>query len=159
MSNKANGKSASTKTEILFYNFLGIMEKLTQKKQQTVAALKTLDTSINKISQLKKDDFFYPEVRDSLIKRFDYSVDIFWNCLKLYLEEEHGIISSTSPKEIFKVALDAQVISPPEEDELRLLIENRNLTSYAYNIELAESISSVIPLHYQVMKNIMNKLS
>lgn len=135
------------------------MEKLAQKKEQTLAAFKTLEDVINKFAQLKKDDFFYQEVRDSVIKRFEYSIDTFWKFLKIYLEEKHGIIPPASPKGVFKVALDAQVISPQEEDELRLLIENRNLTSHAYNIELAESISRVVPLHYQVMNTVMSRLS
>jgi nucleotidyltransferase substrate binding protein (TIGR01987 family) len=135
------------------------VEKLTKKKQQTLAALKTLEEAIHKLSQLKKDDFFYPEVRDSVIKRFEYSIDTFWKFLRIYLEEKHGVIPPVSPKGVFKVALDTQVISDQEEDELRLLIENRNLTSHAYNIELAESISSLVPLHYQVMSSIANRLS
>jgi uncharacterized protein YutE (UPF0331/DUF86 family) len=135
------------------------MEKLTRKKEQTLASLKTLEESMYIFSELTKDDRCYGGMRDSVIKRFEYSIDTFWKFLKIYLEEKHGIIPPATPKGIFKVALDAQVISPAEEDELRLLIENRNLTSHGYNLELSISIADVIPAHYQVLKTIMHRLS
>ena len=72
----------------------------------------------------------------------------FWELLK----------EPSAPKGVFKAAVDAQVISLEEEAELRLLIENRNLTSHAYNVDLAELIAKIIPKHYQVMQKIVTRL-
>jgi len=134
------------------------VEKLERKKQQATSSLKTLDEAIVLFSSLNKEDKYYPSLRDSTIKRFEYSIDAFWKFLKEYLEQKHGITPPASPKGVFKAALDLQVISAVEEEELRLLIENRNLTSHAYNIELAESIAKVIPDHYQVIQKILSRL-
>ena len=78
--------------------------------------------------------------------------------LKEYIEKKHAIIPPASPKGVFRLAVDTQVISIDEEIELRVLIENRNLTSHAYNIELARSIGKIIPAHYLVMQTVINRL-
>ena len=134
------------------------MEKLAHKRLQAIAALQTLQESIAKFSTLDDDDYFYPELRDSVIKRFEYSIDTFWKYLKEYIEKNHAIIPPASPKGVFKLAIDTQIISIDEEKELRVLIENRNLTSHAYNIELARSIGKIIPERYLVMQTIINRL-
>ncbi len=135
------------------------VDRCTERLIIAVSVLKTLEESINIFSQLEKDHFLYEEMRDSVIKRFEYSTDTFCKFLIIYLDEKHGIIVPMSPKRVFKAAVDAHVISPAEEEELRLLIENRNLISHEYYMEHAKSVSAVIPLHYQVLKTVMNRLS
>lgn len=134
------------------------MAKLERKNEQIIAALKSLEISLDEFHELNKIDRYHELVRDSVIKRFEYSIDIFWNFLKQYLEVQLGMLPPAAPKGVFKAAVDAQVITPEEEVELRLLIENRNLTSHTYNIDLAEAVASFIPKHYLVMEKIVTRL-
>ncbi len=135
------------------------MEKLIDKKAQALAALNTLDLAINKFAALDPSDYYYQEIRDSVIKRFEYSIDTFWKYLKIYLELKHALVPPSSPKGVFKMALDAQVITIDDEAELRLLIENRNLTSHAYNAYLADEIGKIIPEHYMILHKIMSNIT
>lgn len=134
------------------------MAKLERKNEQIIAALKSLEISLDEFHELNKIDRYHELVRDSVIKRFEYSIDIFWKFLKQYLEVQLGMLPPAAPKGVFKAAVDAQVITPEEEVELRLLIENRNLTSHTYNIDLAEAVASFIPKHYLVMEKIVTRL-
>lgn len=135
------------------------MAKLTRKSQQIVNALKSLEISLNEFQELSKIDRYHEIVRDSVIKRFEYSIDLFWKFLKEYLEINLGMLPPAAPKGVFKAAVDAQIISPAEEVELRLLIENRNLTSHTYNIDLAEAVANFVPKHYLVMEKIVIRLN
>jgi uncharacterized protein YutE (UPF0331/DUF86 family) len=51
----------------------------------------------------------------------------------------------TSPKGVFKSALDANIITLEEYQKLVRMVEDRNLTSHAYDKLLAEEISALIP--------------
>jgi nucleotidyltransferase substrate binding protein (TIGR01987 family) len=135
------------------------MEKLTRKRKQIIAALKSLEISIHEFNELNTIDRYHEIVRDSVIKRFEYSIDIFWKLLKEYLEEKLGMMPPAAPKGVFKAAVDAQIISIEEEIELRLLIENRNLTSHTYNIDLAEAVAQLVPKHYKIMQAIAIRLN
>ena len=134
------------------------MEKLTHKSKQIIAALKTLNQIITDFYELSPIARYYEELRDALIKRFEYSADLFWKFLREYLENQHGLTPPVTPKGVFKAALDAEIISTEEELALRLLIENRNLTSHTYNIELADEIAKFVPEHYVVMQKIVERL-
>ena len=134
------------------------MEKLERKTKQIVVALKSLQTVIHKFSERPRDDEDFAEIRDSVIKRFEYSIDTFWKFLKEYIEVKHGILPPASPKGVFKSAAEIKVISKAEEIELQILIEDRNRTSHAYHVEVAESIVEVVNEHHQVVQKIVDRL-
>lgn len=58
------------------------MEKLILRRSVLEKALKTLEKSLEKLDQKKFTD--YEELRDSIIQRFEYSVDTFWKYLTIF---------------------------------------------------------------------------
>ena len=58
-------------------------------------ALGRLKEAYQKALDRKQED--YPFFRDSAIQRFEFTVEIFWKCLKAYLKEREGI-DCRSPK-------------------------------------------------------------
>ena len=134
------------------------MDRLEQRYSLLQKALDSLESSIEKLDDVGPSDFYFKELRDSTIQRFEYSVDTFWKYLKEMIGQKHGIETQASPKAVFKQAFDLKEISKKEHDNLKNMIEDRNLTSHADNEELADKISQAIPNYFQQLKSICNKL-
>jgi len=133
------------------------VEKLILRRNVLEKALKTLEKSLDKLVQKRFTD--YQELRDSIIQRFEYSVDTFWKYLKDHLRVALGIeVEFARPKAVLKACYDAKIISQEEFDICIDLIEDRNLTSHGYNEDLAEEISKHIPKYFNLMKQILEKL-
>jgi nucleotidyltransferase substrate binding protein (TIGR01987 family) len=65
-------------------------------------ALNALDDVIERLRHTEDKDLF-PYFRDSLIQRFEFSVELLWKLLKVYLEYFYGI-QCNSPKGCVKEA-------------------------------------------------------
>ena len=134
------------------------MEKL---KQSYDIALQTLKTLLEAIELLEETvpQKYYLTFCDSVIQRFEYSIDNFWKFIKLYATEVSKVtIDLSSPKAIIREAFNAKIITQEEFESLIRAITRRNETSHAYNKELAHTILEEIPHYYEVMQNIMDRL-
>ena len=86
------------------------MDKLNQKHEQLAQALVSLDKAISTFTMLKKEKKAYnPNMtyeeelrthRDSVIQRFEYTIDLFWKYIKKYLEEAHVLSGIKIPGEV-----------------------------------------------------------
>ena len=86
-------------------------------------------------------------VRDAAIQRFEFTFEVVWKTLKLYLERQGH--ESGGPRPTFKKAFAEGLIATPEEADVWLqMIEDRNLTSHAYDQALAERIYRNIAKDY-----------
>jgi len=118
-------------------------------------------TTLHEALQLLQgnDDTKYGNVlRDSVIKRFEYSIDTFWKLIKEYIEVTQGVVVSGSPKMVAKTALDLKMITQEEYSFFLDMVDSRNLTSHTYNKVLAQEISNHIPGYYHMMKAIAGRL-
>ncbi|MHB8362687.1 MAG: HI0074 family nucleotidyltransferase substrate-binding subunit [Patescibacteria group bacterium] len=124
-----------------------LMDKLDQQIKQFKKALVKLE----EIVDVEKNDI----VRDSAVKRFEISVDLFWKMLKTYIEINYGIIVS-SPKTTIKEAYKQGLI---EYDSSYLdLIDLRNETSHMYKEEIAEKVYNFIPESIILLKKVLVKI-
>lgn len=135
------------------------MERLKQRYMLTQKALVTLDKAVLDFSHSKPNDPYFMALRDSLIQRFEYSIDTLWKFLKLYLEIKHGMEAMASPKSVFKACLNVQIIDDKEYTVCIKMIDDRNMTSHAYLEELAQEISNAIPTYYPILKEILNRFN
>lgn len=135
------------------------MERLKQRYMITQKAFATLNNAILDFNKSNPKDHYFMALRDSLIQRFEYSVDTFWKFLKLYLTEKHGIEAVASPKSIFKACLDVKIIDNQEYISCIKMVDDRNMSSHAYLEELAQEISTAIPSYYPVLKKIIDRVS
>ena len=111
-------------------------------------ALKTFNEALlQKPSQLE---------RDGAIQRFEYCYDLAWKTLKRYLEKQ-GLIDLNSPKSVFTAAYAEKLI----DDELIwvTIIARRNLSVHTYNQKLADSLFAELPLYYNAMFLLLQKMS
>ena len=138
------------------------MGKIKLKHEQIINALHQLEKSI---IHLKKIDL-YPEeadfiekedlylaLRESMIQRFEFSVDLFWKYIKRYIVEEmKKTVEFNSSRSVIREACQTKIISEKDSEMIMLMIEARNMTSHIYKEEVADQISSKIPEYYNLMK-------
>jgi nucleotidyltransferase substrate binding protein (TIGR01987 family) len=124
------------------------MTKLDALKNQYQKAVKRLD----EILKEEKSDI----VRDSAIKRFEFTFDLSWKLLKTYLEEEKGV-SCQSPKECFREAFRQGLI---DYDEFWLKITDlRNQAVHTYGEKFAESLYRELPEILKYFQLLLKKIS
>jgi nucleotidyltransferase substrate binding protein (TIGR01987 family) len=78
-------------------------------------------------------------VRDATIQRFEFTFEVVWKTLKLYLE--HQGHECGGPRATLKKAFVERLIDTQEEaDAWMQMLDDRNLTSHAYDEDLARLI-------------------
>lgn len=98
--------------------------------------------SLKNVVQLRLDDV----VRDSAIKRFEYTYELAWKMLKRYLQE-----TSSSPSEIDELGFRDLIRLGVESGLLRDSLawfgyrESRNRTNHTYNEMTANDVYNSIP--------------
>ncbi len=81
-------------------------------------------------------------IRDSAIQRFEFTFDLSWKFIKVFLEENKGIICA-SPKGCFREAYRQGLL---EYDDFWLeMTDMRNKTVHLYQEILAEEIYMQLP--------------
>lgn len=100
----------------------------------------------------------YRAHRDSVIKRFEYSLDTLWKYLKFYLETIIGIIHN-SPKPIFRECQRNNILSEQETLLSMDMVNARNETFHMYREEIAEQLITKIPEYYDLMKTILARVN
>ena len=76
-------------------------------------------------------------VMDTTIQRFEFTYELMWKTLKIFLEDIHGI-RAVSPRLVFKKAYALSIIE--QEDIFLEMIQSRNLLSHTYNEKQATQI-------------------
>jgi len=138
------------------------MEKLAKKYVNLVKIHRGLSTSIKRyrlaLSDKDIDIETREERRDSLIKRFELTYDLLWKYLREYMITTHGI-SIDSPRKVFQECLSLGLVNKEEAKELTDLIEDRNLTTHVYDIDLANTVANDIQKHHDVIGVVIEKVS
>jgi nucleotidyltransferase substrate binding protein (TIGR01987 family) len=135
------------------------MEKIKDRYNTALQTLITLKEALDKLKSGKVPEEYIIEVRDSVIQRFEYSIDTFWKFLKVYLQDHLKVtLEATVPRAIIREALTANLLS--EQDSLILMksITSRNETSHTYNESLAQEVVNNIPEYYEVMHKILQNI-
>ena len=79
-------------------------------------------------------------MRDALIQRFEFTYELAWKTIQLYLEAQQ--ITAHSPKEALQAALKNDLIS--DGNGWSNLYRYRNLIPQAYDEELAVEVATCI---------------
>ena len=95
-------------------------------------------------------------VMDATIQRFEFTYELMWKTLKIFLEDIHGI-RAVSPRLVFKEAYALSIIE--QEDIFLEMIQSRNLLSHTYNEEQAEQIYKKCPLYLSAIKELYQRIS
>ncbi|MEO8398413.1 MAG: nucleotidyltransferase substrate binding protein [Ignavibacteriaceae bacterium] len=94
--------------------------------------------------------------RDGVIQRFEFTFELLWKTLKLFLADQGIIIKS--PKEALKETFSYGMI----EDEIVFLdmLEDRNQTSHIYSEDISKEIFNRIKKKYLIaIKDLVKEIS
>ena len=92
-------------------------------------------------------------VQDSLIKRFEYTLEIAWKICKKHLEEEGFAEAATgSPKSIIRLASQRNLINNPE--TWFNYLQFRQDTSHDYSSHKAEAVLDIAESFYEDVVNL-----
>ena len=144
------------------------MDKLIQKYQKITQALETLEKAVAVFTVFVKEgknynphmdyEEEYRGLRDSMIQRFEYCVDLFWKYLKKDLEEKHLAPEIKAPAEVIRKSCSARLITETEAETVLNMIKDRNMTSHMYVEEIAEILAGKIPAYYKLMHSIVQRI-
>ena len=97
-----------------------------------------------------------PIVRDACLQRFEFSYELLWKTLKIFLEEIHGV-RAVSPRQVFKEAFALSLI---EKEQIFIeMIESRNTLSHTCNEGQAMKIYKKCSDYLSVMKSVLAQLN
>lgn len=149
------------------------MEELTRKKQNFEKAYATLKSAFDYFTRLKKHEFAhlaqafkqdgidYEEellrARDAMIQRFEYTLEVFWKCLKVSLEIKSGSLELSGSKNVVREAVHVKLVTEAEGILLFKMIDARNLTSHLYRLEVAQLIEAEMPGFINIMQAISSR--
>jgi len=144
------------------------MERVQQKYENLTHALLALQNAIKALEFFEKEGkSFYPHLnyqeeyrmhRDSLIQRFEYSEDLFWKYLQIYLKEILAVEDVHGPKPVIRKSFSLHMLSESEAEQSLDMIKDRNLTSHIYVEEIAEFLAKKIPSYYELMQSVAQRL-
>lgn len=93
--------------------------------------------AVNKLKEALEEDASNPLLYDGVMQRFEFTYELAWKLMKLYLESE-GIVTVNSPRLAFKEAFATGIII--EGETWIDMINARNLTVHIYNEQMAKEI-------------------
>jgi len=76
-------------------------------------------------------------VRDSVIQRFEFTVELSWKVLQRHLKSS-GVIEPVTPKNVFREAAKLGIVNDPE--AWIRFVDACNLSSHTYKESLAEEV-------------------
>ena len=114
-------------------------ERFAERKAELQNAVKRLREAV---AQPESD-----LIRDAVIQRFEFTFELVWKCLKLYLERQG--LDCGGPRSTLKQTFTEGLINSPDEADAWLrMLEDRNLTSHAYDEALATRIYAHVVQDY-----------
>lgn len=143
------------------------MEKLNQKYETLIRALETLETALRNFKAIQNGvstgGIDYHEAleshRDSVIQRFEYSFELCWKYLSVYLQEKYEIIPQVySPSGVFRTACHTKILSEEQTNQAMNMVQDRNKTSHIYKQEIADYVAASTPRYFKLMQEITHTL-
>ena len=84
--------------------------------------------------------------KEGLIKRFEYSYELAWKTMKVYLEEQGTIINPVTPRNVIKEAFSAQIIADGQVWVDMML--HRNLLAHTYDFSKFKEVLDAVVERY-----------
>lgn len=86
-------------------------------------------------------------IRDSVIKRFEYTFELCWKTIKIFLNDKFGI-DVFSPKECFRELRKNELISDEKIELLLEMTDDRNKIIHTYDEYFSDELYKKIKKDY-----------
>lgn len=114
-----------------------------------LATLEDAITLLEETDEISKNKE-YLAFQDSVIKRFEYSLDVLWKYIKDFLSEKKGV-TVKSPKDTFREAFKQGLLNEQEAIVMLEMVDNRNETTHRYDLAKAKEMGKIIPKYYDLL--------
>lgn len=114
--------------------------------------VKDLGNAVSRLEEAIEDSKKYKieSLKDGVIQRFEFSVELSWKTLKNYLENE-GVINITTPKQSIREAFAKEILKAPE--IWIEILNDRNLTSRIYDSSISDKIyENIVKKYFEEIK-------
>ena len=127
--------------------------------------LEKLNLSFNSLNEMAQFSFSFDSsidkmeeaIRDSIIKKFEYTFELSWKTIKAYLESE-GYEEFASPKRVLKQAFEIGLLK--NEELWANMLEARNSMAHTYDEEKTIYYCDVIKKEYILeLSNLISELN
>jgi nucleotidyltransferase substrate binding protein (TIGR01987 family) len=122
-----------------------LVEKIEQLESALSSWKKALDEPLGDIS------------RDAAIKRYEFSFELFWKTMKVYLKEIEGV-ECASPKSCFREARNILDLTEKEIETCISMAEDRNLSTHTYSEKMAMDLYEKFPAYLETADRILGKI-
>lgn len=95
-------------------------------------------------------------MRDSVIKRFEYTFELAWKTGKVLLSEKCGI-EVWSPKETFRELRKVKVLTDEETKQALEMTDQRNTIVHRYDLQYSRSLYRKIKREYFFLLNVLKE--
>jgi nucleotidyltransferase substrate binding protein (TIGR01987 family) len=113
--------------------------------------IKDLGNAVERLNEAIEDSNNYKleTLKDSVIHRFEFSLELSWKALKNYLNSQ-GILEATTPKQTIKEAFGIGIL---KNGQVWLdMLNDRNRTSNTYNqLDSNEIYENIVNIYYKEM--------
>lgn len=92
-------------------------------------------------------------VRDATIQRYEFTFELLWKVIKIYLQEKEAI-ECNSPKSCFREARLPLKLSEKEVELCLKMTEDRNLSVHTYSKKMAEKLYKKTKAYYKISEKI-----
>ncbi|HAI73832.1 MAG TPA: nucleotidyltransferase [Candidatus Moranbacteria bacterium] len=120
-------------------------EKIEQLEQALIAWKKAQDAPQNDLN------------RDAAIQRYEFSFELFWKTVKIYLKEIEGI-ECASPKSCFREVRNILDLSEKEIEVCLGMAEDRNLSVHTYSEKMAIKLYEKFPKYLKTAEKILGEI-
>lgn len=128
--------------------------------KEAIASFEDAKEKHNKLNLGDEEDATYMLMRDAAIHRFEFTIELFWKYVRLYLEEQGGVdvVEINMPRDVIRMACQSRLMSEKQAADFMNMIKSRNLTSHTYKEEIAEQLARDIPHYHELMKQLADIL-
>ncbi len=95
--------------------------------------------------------------RDATIQRYEFSFELLWKTIKMYLKEYEGI-ECNSPKSCFREIRTILGLSEENIEKCLVMANDRNLSVHTYSEKMANSLYERLTGYWDVSKLIAEKI-
>ncbi len=126
--------------------------KIKKKVKELNAAIidfaKSLSIDISVLDEVVADS-----VKSGQLQKFEFTVELLWKLIKIFLFEIDGV-EVFSPKKSIKMFFQAGYITYNQYELLINMIDDRNLLSHIYEKEMFESVTKHLHEYLKIIKEI-----
>ena len=122
-----------------------LKEKIEQLEQASIKWKKSLDVEFTDLN------------RDAAIQRFEFTFELLWKVIKVYLNEIEKI-ECHSPKSCFREIKNILKLNEEEIETCLQMANDRNLSAHTYSEEMANDLYKRLTKYWDLTQKICEKI-